>query len=325
MLGFSKEFDVTSLAAGFNFSKSSKNENTDFSFKTTLYYDIWKLIYPGEIRGDTLNNKFVRFGNEEEDYDLDNRLTTTFTASLAQVLTKRLQILFTTDFVIQNGILNTPFHRVYFNDGKPEPDSTNWWDKTMRPENLPRHRIKIPIGIRANYYLNDYLTLRIYYRYYWDDFELTSHTFGIELPIKITPALTIYPLYRYYTQQAAKYFKPYNQHEIVRDSLGNPFFEPNADLAMTIINNYVPLETYYTSDYDLSSFINNKYGIGIRISPLYGVAHFKVPTFGYKAKKIIAKPKKTITFKYIDVRYALYNRSDGLKANSISFDCGFVF
>ncbi len=324
MFGYSQEFDVISFAGGLNYSKASKSDNTELSLKATFYYDIWKLIYPGEIRGLKMDNTTVRFGNEENDYDLDSRVTSTFTASLSQVITQRLQMLITADFVIQNGILNTPFHRVYFNDGIPLTDST-WYMKLMRPEKLPRHRNKVAVGIRTNYFINDYLVLRLYYRYYWDQFDLTSNTIGIEMPIKISSKFTLYPSYRYYKQHQAKYFKPFGEHEIVRDSLGEPVY--NIPFTSQILDFTTPADQYYTSDYDLSSFVNQKYGFGFRFSPVFGVAHWKVPNYSYNStdKKVFEKSKTIITFKYIELRYALYNRSDGLKAHSVSFDCGFVF
>lgn len=292
MIGYSNEFDVNSFSTGLHYTKSSKNENRQVGVKASFYYDIWKLIYPGEIR----NGKEYRFGNEEWDYGLDTRLTSTFTFSLAQIITKNFQMLLTGDFVLQNGILNTPFHRVYFDDGfvVNNPD-TNWMliGKVMKPENLPRSRYKIPVGIRMSYYLNDRVIARLYYRYYFDDFGMSAHTISFELPVKINSWLTIYPMYRYYTQTAAKYFAPFGEHKL--DTL------------------YNPVDKYYTSDYDLSALNNNKFGGGFRISP----------TFGLKKWKLTGKTN--LVFKTIEFRYANYHRSDGLKAESYSIDFGFVF
>ncbi|HRS17960.1 MAG TPA: hypothetical protein P5243_00535, partial [Bacteroidales bacterium] len=76
----------------------------------------------------------------------------------------------------------------------------------------------------------------------------------------------------------------------------------------------VPAVPYYTSDYDLSAFTNWKYGVGFRYSPLYGLARANIP---YSEKKLLK-------FKYVDMRYVRYNRSDGLIAWSTTIDCGFV-
>lgn len=239
MFGFSHEFDVNSFSTGLHYSKSDTNENKQISLRGTMYYDIWKLIYPGEIRDGTE----FRYGNEENDYDLDRRITSTLSMSYSQVVTKRLQFVISTDIVYQNGILNTPFHRVYFDDGLniANPDSNYFlMAKTMYVENLPRSRYKIPISIRMNYYVSHFMVARFFYRFYFDDFDIMAHTFSVEIPLKLTSWLMIYPMYRYYIQTASKYFAEFGMHQL--------------DI------NYQPIDEFYTSDYDLSAFSSNKIG-----------------------------------------------------------------
>ena len=137
------------------------------------------------------------------------------------------------DLVEQNGYLGLPFHRVYFNNGKD----------TI--ENLPSQRFKLPIGLRLNYFLGDHIILRGYYRYYLDSWGLISNTANIEVPIKLTPFLSLSPFYRYYAQTGAKYFAPYAQHS--------------------------PNDKYYTSNYALAAFTSQSFGIGLRMAPPKGV------------------------------------------------------
>ena len=114
--------------------------------------------------------------------------------------------------------------------------------------------IKLPIGTRVNYYINDWIIARGYYRYYTDDWGLTAHTASIELPVKIAQSLTIYPMYRFYTQSAVKYFAPHDTH--------------------------YSYEEYYTSDYDLSSFDSHQYGFGIGYTDIF--QNLKIWAFGLK-------------------------------------------
>jgi len=109
-------------------------------------------------------------------------------------------------------------------------------------ERLPDSRLKIPIGVRYNYYINEYILVRTYYRYYFDDWGINSHTLNVELPIKIGNLFTVYPSYRFYNQTAADYFAPYEQH--------------------------ISTETYYTSDYDLSEFTATQFGLAIQYSDI---------------------------------------------------------
>jgi hypothetical protein len=137
------------------------------------------------------------------------------------------------DMVYQNGYLGLPFHRVYFNTGK---DSI---------ESLPSQRVKIPIGFRLNYFLGDNVIIRTYYRFYADSWGLLSNTVNFEVPVKITPFVSISPFYRYYIQTAARYFAPYAVH--------------------------TEQEQYFTSNYALAAFSSNLFGAGLRLAPPKGV------------------------------------------------------
>jgi len=148
-------------------------------------------------------------------------------------------------------------------------------------EQLPDTRTKIAVGANLNYYINEYLTVRTYYRYYTDDWGIDSHTAKIELPIKLYGKFTVYPSFRYYTQTQADYFAPYNEH--------------------------FSTETYYTSDYDLSAFDANQYGLGLRYTDIFAKSHLW--KFGLKS---------------IDLEYSKYDRNTSFSANLIAFSFKFV-
>ncbi len=347
-IGFSNEFDVNSFSGGLNYTQTSKSGNSEFALKGSLYYDVWKLIFPGELRKgysptepnfvDPLSGKVVGWGHVEDspgtssqsannkDYSTDARYTTTFTASYAQVLTKRLQIFVTTDLVFQNGILWTPFHRVYFDDdtAKTLPAEGVWNPRYVNHEWLPNHKIKIPVGMRINYFLTDFMTLRLFYRYYWDDFGVTSNTVSLEIPLKINSWLTISPMYRYYQQTACKYFRPFGEHKLMRDDLGNllPLTDANGNvITMPNSNSYQSQEQYFTSDYDLSAFTNHKISIAGRISPTYGIRKWKIPTLG-----LLKRPEGYhLVFKFLEMRVSYYQRSDGLTAIAAGLNACFTF
>jgi hypothetical protein len=153
-------------------------------------------------------------------------------------------------------------------------------------ENLPDNRFKLPASIRFNYYLSDLVVLRTYYRYYSDDFGVRANTFNIETPLRVSPSITIGPFFRYHVQGAADYFAPYKEHELD--------------------------EEFYTSDYDLSAFNSRKFGLSFRYYPLMGLGKTRLDAL-----------KKELRFKKIELRAGVFQRSDGLKAFSVS--TGFSF
>lgn len=275
---FSKEFDVSSLSGGLKWTKSFNKENTAISFAGEYFHDTWLLIYPSEI---AKRDEFQPISGNRFDSDVRHTYIASF--SFSQILNQRIQIAFLLDYVYQEGILWTPFHRVYFDDGI---DILKY--KKVMPETLPRSRYKVPVGFRFNWFVTDFLVANLYYRYYFDQFETQSHTAELTLPIKVAYKFTFYPFYRIYSQTASKYFEPYAQHNVDAE--------------------------FFTSDYDLSAFYSQKFGLGIKFSPLMGLSRFHFPS-----------KERLSFFKSIEFRYARYLRSDGLSANIFSFNMQFTF
>ncbi len=268
--GASFEWDVFSYSAGVSWSINSKDKNRSFGFKSKYFFDDWKLIYPMEHRIG---------GVEYLPTDKRHSVNTSFIYSTH--LGKRLTALIAWDFVYQNGILSTPFHRVYF-------QGVDQLDATQRSviERLPGQRMKYPLGVRLNYHVTNFMILKGFYRYYADSWGLTGHTFELTVPLKVSQSLRLYPFYRFNQQNQAMYFAPYQVHS------GN--------------------ESYYTSDFDLSTFTSHKYGMGMSYAPLFGLAEFKY----FKGRKA--------QLKSIGLRYANYRRSDGLRAGVVTFGAQFM-
>lgn len=226
-VSFSTEFDYQSYGANIGFSQKTANKMGEFTAKFQAYLDQVKLIAPIELRtnGST--------GGEHESYGTSGRNTFALSLSYSQIVNKNFQIELLADGVQQTGYLSLPFHRVYFTDN------------SVHQEALPDKRFKIPLGVRANYFLGDKIILRTYYRFYTDDWGLKSNTLSIETPVKISPFISISPFYRYYSQTGTKYFAPYQEHTAFDD--------------------------FYTSNYDLSKFDSHFYGAGIRFNPKNGL------------------------------------------------------
>ncbi|MCF6333902.1 MAG: DUF3570 domain-containing protein [Draconibacterium sp.] len=289
-LNLANEYDYFSFGFGGSFSKLFNQKNTELTLKTNIYLDTWLPVYPVEINqyaNGSLNSGFFRNLNilDSSGKPIDKnsanswrpihstliqnkgRNTWSFSLSFSQILSQRAQISLFSDIVLQKGWLANPMQRVYFADknnfyvGNPSsipiynsPSNKDVFQLADDIERLPNNRFKLPIGLRFNYYFNESLVLRTYYRFYVDNWGVFSHTGNIELPIKITTKFTIYPSYRYYIQTAAKYFAPFEQH--------------------------LSTEKYYTSDFDLSKFLSSEVGFGIKYTDILTQA--RVWKFGLK-------------------------------------------
>jgi hypothetical protein len=236
----SKEFDYQSFGMGINFSKKSINNNREIGFKAQAYLDQVSLILPIELR--TSSNS----RNDGDDYPTSSRNSLSGSITYSQIINQKLQLLFLLDLAWQKGFLSLPFHRVYMNNN------------TVQSEVLPSSRLKIPVGLRANYFLGDNIVIRSFYRFYQDDWGLTSHSADLETAIKITPFFSVSPFYRYYRQSSIKYFEPYQAHS--------------------------PGDKYYTSNYDYSKFDSHFIGAGFRMAPprgVFGNPHFSMIEIRY--------------------------------------------
>ena len=239
----SSEYDYFSIGFGGNYTKLFNEKNTEVSVHANVYLDTWKLLYPIELRE---SSSFTGL-------DKKNRNSYSLGFGFSQILSKNLQGALSLDLVQQQGLLSTPFQRVYFSD-LPDRFRENF-QLADDIERLPDMRFKTAIGGRLNYFINEMFVLRTYYRYYFDDWGITSHTASIEIPIKITDQFTLYPSYRFYNQTAADYFYMYE----------------------TALSSY----EFYTSDYDLSEFSANQYGFGIGYTDIF--TKLKLANFGLKS------------------------------------------
>lgn len=279
-LSVASEYDYFSVGFGGGLTKLYNEKNTTLGVSAKVYLDSWNPVYPIELRsfednGGSLTNGLFsgltildQNGNTTLGYNPSNyksiqdegRNTYSLSLSFSQILSKNAQFSVFIDVVHQQGWLANPLQRVYFGDvdnyyvgnaatipNYTASNNTDVFQLADDIERLPDNRLKIPVGFRFNYYINEVFTLRTYYRYYFDDWGVQSNTASIELPIKVSQKFTLYPSFRYYNQTEADYFAPYEEN--------------------------LSTDKYYTSDYDLSKFSANQYGFGISYTDIFSSAH----------------------------------------------------
>lgn len=238
---YSREFDYQSIGGELSFIKASQDNNTEFSIKTMAFFDQRLEILPVELRPVTSTNtgKLAKINDDDEykehddkkqNYKLWNKNSYSVNLAFSQIINPRLQMSLLADFAYQEGLLSVPYNRVYFTNN------------TVASEKLPMQRMKIPLGVRLNYFMGETFIFRTYYRYFFDDWGIKAHTAQLEIPVKLSPFLSISPFYRYHHQTSNDYFKPYGEHAVG--------------------------EKYYSSDYDLSTFTSQNIGLNLHYLPL---------------------------------------------------------
>lgn len=314
-VSFSNEYDYTSFGFGGGIARLFNEKNTELSVKVNAYLDQWRPIYPTELHeyskygAGFLNQGYFngvsvldQNGQSTTNYlpsafktiNAVNRNSYSASVGFSQVLTKKLQVSVFFDVLQQQGLLSSPYHRIYFADKANfyigQSQYINNYESTSNAgaykladdiERLPDSRFKLPVGARLNYYINERFILRTYYRFYSDNWDIQSHTASIELPVKLSNKFTVFPMYRYYTQTASKYYAPYESH--------------------------LSTEKFYTSDADLATFDANQYGFGVNYTDIFAAG--KIWRFGLKN---------------IDFRFNHYKRSDNLNANIATIAFKFI-
>jgi hypothetical protein len=255
---FSTEYDYKSHGFTGSYTKLSKDKNTEVSFKAGAFLDTYMAILPSEMRPSGYPS-----GSERDQNGISYKARNSYNGSISisQVINQRLQVMAMIEPSFQEGLLSTPFHRVFFTNG----------NSTV--EKLPGTRFKLPVGLRLSYFAGDNVIIRGFYRAYIDDWGMAAHTANLEIPYKISPFFSISPFYRFNIQSKVDYFNAYGLH--------------------------ATKETFYTSDYDLSSFTSQFMGVGLRLSPPGGLANI-------------------VNWNSLELRYGYYSRSNGMIGHSIS-------
>lgn len=265
-LGSSVESDYVSKSATVSYSKSSKKDDRSITFSASAFLDNWVVIFPEELRAPGVSS-----------VPTDRRRSYSLNITGQQIISRKTQAEVAIGLALQEGLLSTPFHRVYFND-----------IISPRIEKLPTKRWKVPISARLHHFIGGGVMSRLDYRFYYDSFGILAHSAMAEFPIRISPAFSVAPFFRYHTQTASDFFAPHAEHDTSA--------------------------TYYTSDYDLSGFSSIRTGLGVVWGPVNGLIRWKMPFTGKRRSGYLRE---------IGLRGSIYRRSDGLNAWMIAMNLAF--
>jgi hypothetical protein len=228
-LGFSIESDYFSIASKLGLSKEDKKHLRSFSAQFQIFNDDLRwgrinieyfrpvtLIYPSELR-------------YKEWYNTYKRNSYNFKLGFTQAINKKNVLGLFPEMAYQQGLLATPFHRIYFTDS------------TESVEQLPGKRFKAALAFRLNSFAGGNIIFKNTINGYADNFGILAFSIENETALKLKPELTLLPNARFYMQKGSPYFAEYREHK--------------SD------------EEFYTSDFDLSAFQTYNIGIGLKYSP----------------------------------------------------------
>lgn len=182
--GFSKEQDYLSVHGGMGTERSYFDKNTTLSLSGAFAYD-W-------IDPNNPNLSLARPKSGEK-WSLD------FFGGISQLLTRASAIQVTGNFKYSNGYLSDPYKAIR---GIGPSDGLL---SDRRPSE--KHQGNIMVRYRHHFAFHDLFpaSLHLDYRFYGDDWKVTSHTFELGWHQGFG-WLTIVPAVRYYSQSKAEFY-----------------------------------------------------------------------------------------------------------------------
>ncbi|MBU1657530.1 DUF3570 domain-containing protein [bacterium] len=200
---YSTENDYEGMAFFANYVRQFNEQNTAIGIGISQSSDEWKPVF---------DRNLPRNDRKEKKIDI----------SVNQLLTPTASIQFVYSNMYSEGFLSSPYHYVL-------------QDVFAKFENYPEKRTGHAFAVKGVNLLNDANSMSYSYRYYMDDWDITSHTLNIEWLQDFNDKITSGLRARYYTQTGSNFAKD--------------------------IGTYEKTDLYFAADYRMSAF--DSYDVGI--------------------------------------------------------------
>jgi len=173
----SSEIDYLAQQLGGNVNRDFSDQRLNISMGTSYGWDQIKPLLNGTVQavGGT-------------------KTTLHWNAVATRILSPTTLLRWGVEYNVVNGLQHNPYREVYAGG-------------TYVPERHPDHRERRDTFLRLNQYLPNRSSLKFSYRFYNDDWGITSHELGSSLSQYVTHAIAASYEYRYYTQTHADFYR----------------------------------------------------------------------------------------------------------------------
>ncbi len=245
---FSSEFDYTSLGINSGISRDFNNRNTTITLSGSLSVDKIRPVGGVPIPFASLplpSTSLPRVGPD------DTKKTYDLLLGITQTIDRKTLFRANYSYSHAKGYLNDPYKivSVVQDESSPNPGEPVDFIYEKRPDT----RSKQAIYARLKRYFNGN-NCDISYRFFWDDWSLTSHTIDLFYLWDLKKGRSLEPHFRWYHQSASDYYVP-----------------------MLVENR--PLPQFATADYRLSTF--SAVTVGLQYAFQVIPAHTMKLTFEY--------------------------------------------
>jgi len=207
-LNASKEFDYLSLGLSGSYMRDLNNKNTTLTASVALNNDTY--TPEGGIPIALSPMRQANTGTNREGSS-DTKTITDFLIGITQVVNRHTLMEFNYSYGLSDGYLSDPFKIVTVVDpvtGLPDNSVLGAVDADNLPyvyENRPSSRQRNNLFFRVAHHLTEDV-INFSYRYFWDDWGITSNTFDLKYRYEIGRSY-LQPHVRYYMQDAADFYR----------------------------------------------------------------------------------------------------------------------
>lgn len=182
--------------AGYDASYYVSTESDYFAQMLTFGYN-------RDLMGDNLNvaarvsyswDSITPLEDDDTNTNPDYRRTLHWNVVATDVVSPTTVVRVGAEFNTVHGLQHDPYRNVYV-------------DGTNVPEQHPDERFRRDLFAGVNQYINNRSSLNLEYRYYTDDWGVSSHTMGIKLNQYVNDEFVVRYRYRYYTQASAIFYR----------------------------------------------------------------------------------------------------------------------
>jgi hypothetical protein len=197
-LDFSRESDYQSLTASLEYMHyTDETHNTAISIGASLGFNEL-LVYDGVSGASTNTNDDDEYDGESGASHKEDSIAYNVQIGLTQVLTSESSVKVSAFTLFDDGYLTNP-HGLVVRD-------YNSVNATLGIENRPDNRTAYGLTTQYNHALSKDISAIASYRFYSDDWDMTSHTLELDSYINLSKDVTLGVGLRYYTQTEANFY-----------------------------------------------------------------------------------------------------------------------
>jgi hypothetical protein len=211
-VNFSKETDYQSLGAGASLLLDLNNRLTTLTLGAAANADDVSPTGGAPVELSPIDVAQPNDGededeNEEGDDDEDegpgkSKTGYDLLVGVTQVLTRQTLMQLNYTYGVSSGYLTDPYKILSVIDGTTGATLPGQYVHEKRPDSRIRNAVYWKM---VHQFTED--VVHVSYRYYWDDWDIRSHTVDLTYRLEIGDGFYLEPHYRWYTQTAAKFFR----------------------------------------------------------------------------------------------------------------------